>query len=492
MSRPSKFWDMSPAGLGERQRTYDDDDDDIEMEGRDGDDTHCKEAESAKDIKNEKDGKSGDVPSDDPNLSWEKIKQQQLFLPVTTTENPAMDPATDARQLGVTRFVVISDTHGKHRQLYLPPGNILIHGGDFTKTGELGTIEDLSSFFGDLLLKEDSNESKNHTEKYRKNYYESIICIAGNHDMSLDTDYYLKEDNWYKGTLPSPDRRRRGSSGHRNHPTRFQQRKEDAVAAQNAIRKNCHYLNDTSYIIKKNTTEESTGSGNGTGGGGHGGGIVVYGSPWSPVFYHWGFNAERGEEINKIWAQIPDETDILVTHGPPLGRGDRTPNGRAGCYDLLRHIQERIRPRVSIFGHIHEGYGVEYDGRTLYINGSNCNLNYEVYENLPAVFDLPHDKTLPARIVKPRCQIHSIRELVKYCNDINLPELANGLKKCEDNKSGRNLKIPLGNDLLDLENGIPMVIDALRQLDIDGMTLTSLIQQLIVQFRPRLYADSFQ
>ena len=38
-----------------------------------------------------------------------------------------------------------------------------------------------------------------------------------------------------------------------------------------------------------------------------------------PVFGNWGFNIERGDPIQKKWDMIPDDTDILITHGPPIG-----------------------------------------------------------------------------------------------------------------------------------------------------------------------------
>ena len=44
-----------------------------------------------------------------------------------------------------------------------------------------------------------------------------------------------------------------------------------------------------------------------------------YGSPWQPEFHGWAFNLKRGEEIRKVWEKIPDEVDVLITHGPPYG-----------------------------------------------------------------------------------------------------------------------------------------------------------------------------
>ena len=59
-------------------------------------------------------------------------------------------------------------------------------------------------------------------------------------------------------------------------------------------------------------------------------------------------------------------------HGPPLGRGDQCHHGgRAGCYDLLKAVQGKVKPRLHVFGHIHEGFGVSSDGTTtLFVNTS--------------------------------------------------------------------------------------------------------------------------
>ena len=111
-------------------------------------------------------------------------------------------------------------------------------------------------------------------------------------------------------------------------------------------------------------------------------GIRIYGSPWSPWFFDWAFNRERGEDIAEVWSLIPEGIDVLITHGPPMGILDKTPphNGRlgqhVGCEELLARIQV-VKPRVHVFGHIHGGHGrVERDGTT-FINASICNEQYQ-------------------------------------------------------------------------------------------------------------------
>ena len=80
------------------------------------------------------------------------------------------------------------------------------------------------------------------------------------------------------------------------------------------------------------------------------------GTPWQPEFGGWAFNLKRGEECVKKWNLIPEDTDVLITHGPPLGFGDLCSTGiRAGCVDLLQSVQNRVKPKYHVYGHIHEG-----------------------------------------------------------------------------------------------------------------------------------------
>ncbi len=79
---------------------------------------------------------------------------------------------------------------------------------------------------------------------------------------------------------------------------------------------------------------------------------------------------------------------------PPLVPGrstalpDHSSDGQhAGCLDLLRELQERVQPLLHVFGHIHEGYGVTTNGKTLFANASTCNLAYRPL-NPALVFDL--------------------------------------------------------------------------------------------------------
>ncbi|MGH2622454.1 MAG: metallophosphoesterase family protein [Sphingobacterium sp.] len=140
-----------------------------------------------------------------------------------------------------------------------------------------------------------------------------------------------------------------------NHDFFFENSPSDVI--DQFIPKGVTYLNDSGIEIE---------------------GVKIWGSPITPWFFDWAFNRGRGEEIKKHWNLIPVDTDILVTHGPPLGILDRTVGGElTGCEDLLACVQQ-ISPEYHIFGHIHEGYGrLEYD-KTTFINASVLDESYNL------------------------------------------------------------------------------------------------------------------
>ncbi len=100
-------------------------------------------------------------------------------------------------------------------------------------------------------------------------------------------------------------------------------------------------------------------------------GVHFYGSPWTPAFMDLAFNARPGEQLASIWARVPRDVDILVSHGPPYGHGDFSAmtGEHVGCRDLLARIRE-LEPPLLLFGHIHEGGGVTYEGRTACVNAT--------------------------------------------------------------------------------------------------------------------------
>lgn len=126
-------------------------------------------------------------------------------------------------------------------------------------------------------------------------------------------------------------------------------------------------------------------------------GLNIFGSPYTPEFCNWAFNVPRGEALAQKWAQIPDNTDILITHGPPMGILDpveRFNNHTAeyeiehvGCSDLYNRIQQLKQLKLHLFGHIHLGHGMLKVGDIAYVNASVCTEQYKPI-NAPITIEL--------------------------------------------------------------------------------------------------------
>jgi Icc-related predicted phosphoesterase len=106
--------------------------------------------------------------------------------------------------------------------------------------------------------------------------------------------------------------------------------------------------------------------------------ISFYGAPWQPESGHgWAFILNTEQELRKKWQSIPPDTQVLITHGPPAGILDFTADvKRAGSTSLLAEINQRIKPQLHLFGHIHEGHGVCRVGERTFVNASIYNPNY--------------------------------------------------------------------------------------------------------------------
>ena len=284
--------------------------------------------------------------SEDPTLAWNHVLSKSTAPCLQVSSVVPRTLFASPRAPETLRVVCISDTHGKHRRMTkdIPAGDVLIHAGDFTNCGHTSQIKDFCKWMAGMP----------HTHK---------ILICGNHDITCDKDYY-------NGTAKNGQ-----ASWKRFHHNG----KNDDVAARRALRetKNLIYLEDESIVID---------------------GYSFYGSPWQPEFCDWAFNLDRGYPCKMMWDKIPTATDILITHGPPVGHGDMvSQHQRAGCVDLLSAVTERIRPLYHVFGHVHEGYGVTTNQTTTFINASTCTLSYRP-NNAPIVFDLPRKNlnTIPS------------------------------------------------------------------------------------------------
>lgn len=113
-------------------------------------------------------------------------------------------------------------------------------------------------------------------------------------------------------------------------------------------------------------------------------GVKFFGSPQTPFFYAWAFNV-MPDVIGKYWEAIPDDTNVLITHGPPKGildaltvsRPGMSPVGEPlGCPELRHRIGDLKDLKLHVFGHIHGGKGVRYLNGTYFVNASYVDEDY--------------------------------------------------------------------------------------------------------------------
>jgi Icc-related predicted phosphoesterase len=226
------------------------------------------------------------------------------------------------------KITVISDTHTRHGLIPmedLPGGDLLICAGDIMNSGyNKNDIHDFCTWFNSLKQ------------------YEDKVFIVGNHDRMFE-----------------------------NHPV------ESNMIVNNFG--DIVYLQDDDFVIYGDGPNGDLPENN----------IRIYGLPHTPEFYHWAFNVPRNShKMQEIMNKIPENIDILVTHGPPYGILD-TISPRSyqalGC-EVLRDRVKQVRPKLHIFGHIHGGRGIEYINGTLFINASVLNEQYK-YTNKPITLD---------------------------------------------------------------------------------------------------------
>ena len=231
------------------------------------------------------------------------------------------------------RIVAISDTHEQHEQIELPEGDLLICAGDISFNGKPQAIAGFSRWFA----------AQPHRFK---------ILIAGNHD------FLFEENNAIARSLLSAEIIYLEDSGC-----------ELDVAQANSLR--------APFPPGELRTAEPKTL------------LKFWGSPITPWFFNWAFNRHRGAPIRRHWDKIPGDTNILITHGPPAGILDCNAAGEhTGCEDL-RLVVDRIKPRLHVFGHIHEAYGVEEHDGTIFVNACQLDERYRLaHEPVVVTLDL--------------------------------------------------------------------------------------------------------
>ncbi|KAF2150964.1 Metallo-dependent phosphatase [Myriangium duriaei CBS 260.36] len=216
----------------------------------------------------------------------------------------------NAAPLRKTRFVCVSDTHGaspRDGAFKLPKGDVLIHAGDLTNQGSY-------------------SELKKTIDWIEEADFEVKIVVAGNHDVTLDSSFYSVHS----------------SNFHNQEP------QSSAACISLLTSSGITYLNHASTNIRlaSPTGPHTT--------------FRVFGSPYSPVRGLWGFSYPGYKSAaDDLWSAIPLDTDVLITHTPPLGHLDLSSKwGQAGCAALQKRLWA-VRPALSVFGHVHEGRGAE-------------------------------------------------------------------------------------------------------------------------------------
>ncbi|PHH78716.1 hypothetical protein CDD83_3945 [Cordyceps sp. RAO-2017] len=208
-----------------------------------------------------------------------------------------------------TRIVCISDTH--NCTVKLPQGHVLVHAGDLTNQG---SYSELSKAVRWLEAAD----------------FEAKIVIAGNHDITLDAPFYARHGHGFHNQTPqSPE----------------------ACLALLTSSPSITYLDHASATIRLTSAAGPRTT------------FTVFGSPYSPRCGLWAFSYEdAAEPPSWPWESIPPETDMVVTHTPPRTHCDATAatatGPAAGC-EALRRALWRVRPRLAVCGHIHDGRGAE-------------------------------------------------------------------------------------------------------------------------------------
>jgi Icc-related predicted phosphoesterase len=127
-------------------------------------------------------------------------------------------------------------------------------------------------------------------------------------------------------------------------------------------------------------------------------GIKIWGSPFTPYFFGWAYQYENAQYATQyageylpnghdIWSQIPDNTQVLLSHCPPYMINDLCPNGHVGCSILRMYVESIPSIKFNLFGHIHSSHGTSLVNGVTYINSSIMNNSYN-FVNKPHLFEI--------------------------------------------------------------------------------------------------------
>eukprot|EP00668_Euglena_longa_P015586 GGOE01019688.1.p1 GENE.GGOE01019688.1~~GGOE01019688.1.p1 ORF type:complete len:313 (+),score=44.04 GGOE01019688.1:43-939(+) len=244
---------------------------------------------------------------------------------------------------GWLRWVLLSDTHNRHRELWVPQGDVLVHCGDFTNSGTHSELSDFAEWLGCLP----------HRHK--------VVC-GGNHDLSLDPPWYASHwQDWHR---------------------EFQ----DPTVSLAILQQVCSFVEGRAIEV---------------------GTVRMFVSAQQPrqpkARPPMAFGRPRGQPLKEAWRPMPRPLHVLVTHTPPHGVLDTADYGTGtdqplGDEELMKAVRTN-RPLVHVFGHIHRGRGVECKGHTLFINVA-CSPRGDGPLRGPIVLDL-HPQWLSSHCSEP-------------------------------------------------------------------------------------------
>lgn len=114
-------------------------------------------------------------------------------------------------------------------------------------------------------------------------------------------------------------------------------------------------------------------------------GLSFHGTPWVPNLRRWAFYGD--DDLRSAKTALIPQVDVLVSHGPPRGTGDRLVRGsEVGCRFLAGRLGE-VPPRLCVFGHIHEAYGLWERPQATLANVAYVDENYDIRPDAARVFE---------------------------------------------------------------------------------------------------------
>ena len=194
------------------------------------------------------------------------------------------------------KVVAFSDSMGGN-PVNLPDGDVLVCTGNFTRFGDRVEITEWYNWF-------------------IKQPHRHKVLVFGNHEVSTDILCFKRKQPWKVWACPD----------------------EELLTPQPGH--GVHLLHGTGVAIE---------------------GVTFWGHPGLPPErkgvparhsnFYCAHQFETREQSLNTWASCPTDFDVLVTHAPPHGILDYQRGHHIGNIELRYEIDQRIKPKVHVFGH---------------------------------------------------------------------------------------------------------------------------------------------